>query len=312
MRRRSLLGRLAFIPLGILLGLVVLEASLQAAAWFIKVTGREAPSSWLTDHLRIICLGDSNTYGLWLERSEAYPQQFEALWNETVAWPKVEVLNLGFPGTNSSKVLRDLPRMLETFEPEIVIVRIGLNDVWTSPFEFEPQPETRRSTRGILERHSRIYRLLDMTRRGVDSLSAEVGAESSKDSGSGTLRYGSQEFEMGWTATYIGAHRWVPDLHKNLQSIARQVNDYGADLVLMTYSSHSKPYRPANYVIRAAAEAPGTKLVDVDAAMRPHCPQEPCPEFIFEDHHPTARGYRVAAETIVAQLKDRLSATPGP
>ena len=63
-------------------------AGLQAAAWFIRATGREAPVSWLTDQLRVICLGDSNTYGLWLERSEAYPQQFEALWNETVASPK--------------------------------------------------------------------------------------------------------------------------------------------------------------------------------------------------------------------------------
>lgn len=82
---------------GILLGLVVLELGLQAGAWVVAATGRRLPVSWLTSHTRILCLGDSNTYGLWLERDEAYPQQLEAIWNADPAAAPVEVLNLGFP-----------------------------------------------------------------------------------------------------------------------------------------------------------------------------------------------------------------------
>ena len=59
----------------------------------------------------MLCIGDSNTYGLWLERSQAYPQQLETLWNERNESPKLEVLNLGFPGTNSSRIVRDLRRV---------------------------------------------------------------------------------------------------------------------------------------------------------------------------------------------------------
>jgi lysophospholipase L1-like esterase len=110
--------RLALVPIGILLGLLMLEGGLQVGAFFMKRSKRgELPVAWVTGNLRVLCLGDSNTYGLWLERKEAYPQQLEALWNQRVAAPKLEVVNLGFPGTNSSRLVRDLPRLLRRSTP---------------------------------------------------------------------------------------------------------------------------------------------------------------------------------------------------
>lgn len=40
------------------------------------------------------------------------------------------------PGTNSSRVVRDSPRILEAFDPDLAIVMVGVNDFWTQPFEI--------------------------------------------------------------------------------------------------------------------------------------------------------------------------------
>jgi hypothetical protein len=101
----------------------VLEALLQVAALAVHLGGGPTQAAWLTGNRRVLCLGDSNTYGLYLaDRAQAYPQTFEALWNERVVSPRIEVLNLGYPGTNSSRLRRDLPRMLETFAPDVVVL----------------------------------------------------------------------------------------------------------------------------------------------------------------------------------------------
>ncbi len=103
------------IALGLVIYLIALEVLLQGMALFVTMTGRQVDTSWLTGSHRILCLGDSNTFGLWLERHETYPSQLQATWNSSNRGPEVEVLNLGFPGTNSSGLRRDIPRMLETF-----------------------------------------------------------------------------------------------------------------------------------------------------------------------------------------------------
>ena len=103
--------RLLLIPFGLLLGLVVLELGLQAAAFLVVGADRRLPDSWLTGNRRVVCLGDSNTYGIYLRtRAEAYPQQLETLWNARAGAPRIEVLNLGYPGTNTSRLRRDFPR----------------------------------------------------------------------------------------------------------------------------------------------------------------------------------------------------------
>jgi lysophospholipase L1-like esterase len=74
------------------------------------------------------------------------------VWNERVGEPRAEVLNLGFPGTNFSRPVRDLPRLLETFRPDFTIIMVGVNDFWTLPFPTENSEPSRQS---FLKRHSK-------------------------------------------------------------------------------------------------------------------------------------------------------------
>src|ERR1700752_1548688 len=159
------LTRCALVALGTLRGLAVLEIGLQTAGAWNRITTPPAPVVWSTGNRRVLCLGDSNTYGIYLkERAEAYPQQLESQWNALSHAARIEVLNFGYPGTNSSRLLRDLPRMLETLRTNLVLVLVGANDCWTVPVPVAgPRALWGRLLRLI--QRSRVYQFIYMLRR---------------------------------------------------------------------------------------------------------------------------------------------------
>jgi len=300
--------RLALVPIGALLGLLVLEGGLQIGAFFMRGAKRgELPVAWVTGNLRVLCLGDSNTYGLWLERREAYPQQLQTLWNEQIDSPKLEVLNLGFPGTNSSRLVRDLPRLLETFAPDILIIMVGVNDFWTVPFPLE-DTQTARPEESFLKRHSLVYRLYYLIRRGRQASEVEIIMDPKGSLAHGAAhkaRVGGQEFDMGFKTAYFGLQGDAGALKENLHRLADQARAAGSPFYLMTYPARHDLYGLANSAIAAAARETGTPLIDLTEVFEPICPERACPEALFPDGHPLARGYRIVAETITKRLSER-------
>jgi lysophospholipase L1-like esterase len=303
-----LLKRLALVLMGLVLGVLVLEGGLQAAAFFVKRSTRsELPAAWVTGNLRVLCLGDSNTYGLRLPRNEAYPQQLEAIWNERVKTPKLEVLNLGFPGTNSSRLVRDMPRLLETFDPDIVIVMVGVNDFWTLPYAIDdgqgaPKAQPRKN---FIQRHSLLYRLYYLVRRGQVANEVEIimDPQGSLEKGAQhKARVGGLEFDMGFVKADEGLQGDAEGLKQNLVRLAGQARSAGTRFYLMTYPSRKDFYRPANDMIEAAARDGGIELIDLEAIFEPICPRVDCPETFFDDGHPKAPGYRRVAESVLERI----------
>lgn len=305
---RRWLTRLALIPLGALCGLLVLEAALQAGALYVRATGWTPPAAWLTGNRRILCLGDSNTYGLYLaDRAQAYPQTLQALWNERVGAPRIEVLNLGYPGTNSSRLRRDLPRMLDTFAPDVVIIMVGSNDYWTAPVELAPPPGLAARLAQTVRRDSRLYQLTYMLRRALSADQLEVEYDPSRDGGeAGTARYGDTVFALGFEPARGQPPQYRQHLEANLHTLVDEVRRAGATPVLMTYASRMWNYGEANVVIRQVARETGARLVDAAAVIEPACASEPCPDVLYADHHPTAGGYRLMAEALLRDLRAAL------
>jgi len=109
--------------------------------------------------LRILCLGDSRTFGIWNTKSPLasftshYPGELRQLlqqYSEEQEPPtKIEVLNLGVIGYSSAHVLRQLNTEVASFEPDIVTVAVGFNDMtlsWDSGMRMqEPDSELLRS-----------------------------------------------------------------------------------------------------------------------------------------------------------------------
>lgn len=304
-RARAAGRRLALVVLGVGLAIVVLEVALQLGALALWTTGRPTPLSWLGGRRRVLCLGDSNTYGLRLaNRGDAYPQQVERLWNAVPERAPIEVLNLGYPGTNSSKLIHDLPRMLETLRPDIVIIMVGANDYWTAPVPAADGAGF--DTRAIqwVERNSRVYQLLYMLHRAFDHRQLEVQYPVLINGGSaGTARFGDVEFSLGWKPlkSCSGAETYV-ELETNLRTLADLVRSSGAEPVFLTYASAMWNYGDAARALRNAAAASGVRLIDAAVPIAAVCPAEPCPDWLYPDHHPTAGGYRLMAEEVVRAL----------
>jgi lysophospholipase L1-like esterase len=287
---------------GVAIYLIALEGFLQIAAWYFERNGRELVPAWLSGNRRILCVGDSNTYGLFLERRDAYPQQLEALWNTSGRTREIDVLNAGFPGQNSSHVLRDLPRLLDIAAPELVLLLIGANDYWTRPVAVDTsaQPVVWDQR---LRSHSRVFRLIHMLGKAgrADELVVTLNPRGD-GTRTGTARFGGEVFELGWEKGGEIRLDAAGDLERNLGALVEQARRRGIEITLLTYASKGWFYGRASAAIRNAARETGASLIDVAPAFESICPTGDCREFFFPDGHPTARGYRLVAETVAVHL----------
>lgn len=118
---------------------------------------------------RIVCLGDSSTFGLNVEQEDAYPQVLGRLLEERFPG-RFEVLNLGVPGYSSRQGLELLRREVVALEPDLVTFAFGTNDQFfrgalsdDAAIRLNQSPAGRAAVRlrGALE-HSDAFRLLGL------------------------------------------------------------------------------------------------------------------------------------------------------
>ena len=95
---------------------------------------------------RIICLGDSVTFGFKIPEADSYPRQLERFLNERLpaSDPQidaVEVINAGVVGYSSLQGMRYLEGELSELQPDMVLVNFGSNDqICSMTFPDAEQP----------------------------------------------------------------------------------------------------------------------------------------------------------------------------
>jgi tetratricopeptide (TPR) repeat protein len=119
--------------LSLIFFLLLLESALQLLAFVnsFKVIQRNHQFA-REEHgqLRILCIGDSFTFGVGAGHQHSYPAQLQRLIEEKYPSLKVEVINRGEPGMNSSVAAERISGYLRQFDPHIVLCCIGRNDNW--------------------------------------------------------------------------------------------------------------------------------------------------------------------------------------
>jgi lysophospholipase L1-like esterase len=263
--------RIAAVLMGSVVGLAlacaVLEVGLRTAAFVLARSsihsGTAADASGGT--FRILCIGDSNTYGTGVERFETYPAQLQTFLNARRGTTRFQVTNLGVPGSNSAQVRNRLPRYLDLYDPDLVIVLIGVNDYW-NPEETETEAATSPDQR-LHRRLSKLrtYRLVlllieHLRSPGRSAAPEEVvletterrrGAGGSGDATVRELRFGGARFHFRNTerATFLEDEAHARLLQSNLQEMVRVTAEAGVPLVLPTYAAVIGPYVVPNRVI---------------------------------------------------------------
>ena len=71
----------------------------------------------------ILAFGDSITYGTGASRGESYPEKLREL-------TSMEVISSGVPGETTADALKRLPEILDRYNPRLLIICEGTNDMW--------------------------------------------------------------------------------------------------------------------------------------------------------------------------------------
>lgn len=276
--KRRWMRRLLLPPLALVVAVLLLEGLLQIGSLVVSATTRGKSSGWSTESLRVLSLGDSNTYGLWLESEEKpYPAILEREWNRSFETPKIEVVNLGYPGNDSSRILQELPGAIEEYRPDLVTLMVGVNDFWIPP-SVGVEHETSALVRW-LRAHSRVYKLCYMLVR-------DVGPGANRELGKPRRRSRPERTLQG-----------------NLQRIADLLRHNDIRLILLTYP-YGEVQAAANDVLHKFAEDRGIPLVDMAAVFQGIDPETVRHELLFDDNHPREPGHGLIADALLRALND--------
>lgn len=98
----------------------------------------------LTKNAVILAFGDSLTHGTGASIEQAYPQKLQAMLSRTV-------INAGVPGEISQTGLKRLPGLLKKYQPELLILCHGGNDILR-----KKKPETNQRKSAADDRSGKI------------------------------------------------------------------------------------------------------------------------------------------------------------
>ncbi|MCP4650641.1 MAG: hypothetical protein GY853_11255 [PVC group bacterium] len=74
---------------------------------------------------RILCIGESVTLST---VTPSYPELLEQVLNRLTRTQKVKVINKGIAGASTETVFKSLDKMLNKYEPDLVVLMLGVND----------------------------------------------------------------------------------------------------------------------------------------------------------------------------------------
>ncbi len=109
------------------------DSSRNNPAWQISLDSEGFRDQEFVDQktssaFRIVCLGDSWTFGANVGQDQAYPQQLQRLLRQGFPQANFQVLNMGVLGYSSFQGLELLRKQAITLHPDLVLIGFGMND----------------------------------------------------------------------------------------------------------------------------------------------------------------------------------------
>jgi lysophospholipase L1-like esterase len=280
---------------------------------------REQQNNWLTPNLRIVAMGDSNTYGLYLDRKDSYPKQLESIWNAAHKNKPIEVINLGYPGASSSRLVANFGEVIRQFQPDIVLVMIGTNDSWTAPIaaaELALNDDKKFHPIQWIKLHSRIYRFYCLLSRepfqeeALETITTSDPNQAETAKGKpATINYEDTKLDFSMSFRPPTMQFDVEaEMQKNMEKLIQYGKINNAKVFLLTYAANKGYYKQANKVtLKTAQENQYPYLIntiDTFKDFQPHKGEDN--PYFFADLHATALGNRILATETMHQLESKL------
>ena len=250
------------------------EAALQLSALFS--TARDEGGNWRAgSSVRILTLGDSHTYGGLVAEEASYPGHLQRILDSMVPGT-YSVLNLGVPGMSTTQLRKRLPTYVGRYEPDLVVVWAGVNDVWNHA-DVDVLSATWFERLDSIAFHSRLYRFVrvNLNDRSLERTAAgkknwegtrarTESADVWADDATYTAHQGDivEQVEHKRDGTLLSESAMGARATENLTSIARWLRDGGYPFVLIAYPRDEGTYAIANSSIRRAAAQEGVPLLE--------------------------------------------------
>jgi lysophospholipase L1-like esterase len=128
----SLKQKILLILFGLIVAILLSEGIFRIGGLIVNETKVKAYERKDKEIYRILCIGDSSTYGVGASDAKkySYPSQLQKILDGKETDKRFEIINLGIPGINSSQVLHRFGKYLSEYNPDMVIVMVGMNDTW--------------------------------------------------------------------------------------------------------------------------------------------------------------------------------------
>jgi len=261
------------------------------------VRGPDFAAKKSPDTKRIVCLGNSCTFGWRVGEDQVYSRQLENILNGNRADVSSQVINAGVTGYSSLQGLRFLRRDVLDWEPDVLVVSYGWNDHWAGAQDIADKdqrlpPQWALDVQNFLSR-TRTYRWLKYL---IFSIKKPPPAEFSR----------SQP-----------VYRVAPeDFQQNLTAIITEATARGIEVILLTLPIAQRPgveyaglyefHERYNQIIRSFADTHGVQVIDA-ADRFEHI------QGLFDDpehdlKHFNVYGHKEIARMIADKLRPRANA----
>jgi len=257
---------------------------------------REIPMGKPAGTFRVLCLGDSVTFGHWVEAAEAYPRRLEEHL-QARSTNQIQVINAGVPGYSTFQELTWLEEEGWAYEPDLILLGFVLNDVverYMTLAEYGGSntilgvdttirlgPVTRLVRRTAFHRFVTSLMLTGARRREVYSVRRLFDEDL------------SPEIQTAWEQTM-----------DELEALETAIRDRGVPLVVLVFpfrfqiAQHISPV-PQRRLEEWGGKA-GVQVLDLTGVFARLGPQNG-----FLDHdHPTPAGHRAVAVAVAEKLVD--------
>lgn len=220
----------------------------------LGLRGEEPPGERRPGEVRVLCLGDSVTFGLGVRDDETYPARLQEALRRSpeLAGRPVTVLNAGVPGWSVAQAMRERDR-LSWFEPDFVVFWLGMNDVQVA----RGFPDSKHMELGgaIRDRVSFLHRLrvVQIVEKVADSARGgnELPTRASVDEfGAAVAELERQEAAGGPKAIFVRYPDQMDRTRAQIRGVVEEAEKLGAKRVA----------GPARLIHHTAAALEGTDL----------------------------------------------------
>ncbi len=257
---------------------------------------------------RVFALGDSCTFGYWKER---YPAILEQLLNSDSSLQKFEIINAGIEGYNSEHALARLNDIVARYEPDMVTIYIGWNDL----MKVNPNGLSSAGKYAWLARFMQRSYLIKAYRKVMffylRPLIMKPRLVSDESEGKALDQFVPVAFQMNLEKMVeLLQERNIQPLLFTLPTVASSGMNY-AELqrqrVFFPYyagmysvEKFLSLHQSYNNVIRKTASVYGVPLVDLDTIFNKYDKTE----LFWDTMHPSNKGHRLIAQSVFTQVDE--------